>query len=167
MKRLFTFIGVSLGLLQIATAAREQPVLARVTAYWRAEGCGLRASWNGARLRDGHCAVDPKKIPFGSQVVFDDVACIAVDTGPDVVSRKAARACGRNAAERSAIVIDRFFETKEKAIAWTSRHPQFVKVWIVPPGSPSRTGRNRVALDLNLGKDAADQFSLAKRDKRS
>jgi hypothetical protein len=35
-----------------------------------------------------------------------------------VVNRKAARSCGRKAAERNAIVIDRFFDTKQKALAW-------------------------------------------------
>ena len=93
--------------------ATEQSVLARITVYWRSEG-QLRAAWNGARLRDGHCAVDPKKIPYGSQVVFPDATCIAVDTGPAVVSRKAARSCGRSASERNAVVVDRFFENKKR-----------------------------------------------------
>jgi hypothetical protein len=61
-----------------------------------------------AQLREKHCAVDPKKIPYGSKVVFPDAACVAVDSGPGVVNRKAARSCGRTAAERNAIVIDRF-----------------------------------------------------------
>jgi hypothetical protein len=78
---------------------------------------GDHASWNGERLREPHCAVDPKKVPYGSKVVFPDAECLTVDSGPDVVNRKAARSCGRNAAERNAIVIDRFFDTKEKALA--------------------------------------------------
>jgi hypothetical protein len=59
-------------------------------------------------LREGHCAVDPKRIHYGSKVIFSHAACVAVDTGPDVVSRKAARSGGRQPAERKAIVIDRF-----------------------------------------------------------
>lgn len=160
MKHLFSFITVSFLLIQVATAAHEQPVLARVTVYWRAEGCGLRASSTGARLREGNCAVDPRKIPFGSQVVFADAACLAVDTGPDVVNRKAARVSGRNAREREAIVIDRFFESKEKAMAWTANHPSFVNVWVVPPGSKHRSERDHLALDLNLGKNLSEQVSL-------
>src|SRR5262249_56213998 len=62
--------------------------------YWRGEGSGEHASWNGARLQEGHCAVDPKKIPYGSKVVFPDATCVAADSGPGVVSRKAARLCG-------------------------------------------------------------------------
>src|SRR4051812_24439864 len=68
---LFAFAGQAL--------AVEQTVLVRVTTYWRSEGCGLRASWNGARLRNGHCAVDPRKIPYGSKVLFPDAECTAVD----------------------------------------------------------------------------------------
>jgi 3D (Asp-Asp-Asp) domain-containing protein len=111
--------------------AGEHLALARITVYWHGEGSGEHASWNGARLRDGHCAVDPKKIPYASKVVFPDAACVAVDSGPDVVNRKAARLCGRNAAERNAIVIDRFFDTKQKALAWAKAHPHFMTVRIL------------------------------------
>src|SRR5438874_8261546 len=114
--------------------AGEHSVLARITVYWHREGSGEHASWNGARLRSGHCAVDPKKIPYASKVVFPDAACVAVDSGPDVVNRKAARSCGRNAAERNAIVIDRFFDTKQKALAWAKAHPHFMTVRILTPG---------------------------------
>jgi 3D (Asp-Asp-Asp) domain-containing protein len=101
-----------------------------VTVYWHSEGSEANAAWNGARLRAGHCAVDPKKIPFASQVVFHDAECVAVDCGPDVVNRKAAQLCGRTAAERNAIVIDLFFDTKQKALAWAKVHPHFMTVRI-------------------------------------
>jgi 3D (Asp-Asp-Asp) domain-containing protein len=94
---------------------------------------------NGARLREGHCAVDPKKIPYGSKVVFADAECVAVDSGPGVVKRKAARSCGRNVAERNAIVIDRFFNTKQKALAWARAHPRFMRVQILTPGTSQST----------------------------
>jgi hypothetical protein len=81
----------------------------------------------------GHCAVDPKKIPYASKVVFPDAACMAVDSGPDVVNRKAARSCGRNADERNAIVIDRFFDTRQEALAWSKAHPHFMTVRILVP----------------------------------
>ena len=115
--------------------ADEDLAFARITVYWHREGSGEHASWNGARLRDGHCAVDPKKIPYASKVVFPDAACVAVDSGPDVVNRRAARSCGRNAAERNAIVIDRFFDTKQKALAWAKAHPHFMTVRILTPGA--------------------------------
>jgi 3D (Asp-Asp-Asp) domain-containing protein len=106
--------------------ADEHPALARVTVYWHGKGSGANAAWNGARLREGHGAVDPKKIPYGSKVVFHDAECLAVDSGPNVVNRKAARSCGRSAAERNAIVIDRFFDTKQKALAWAQTYPHFM-----------------------------------------
>src|SRR6266704_561433 len=119
--------------------AGEHSAFARITVYWHGEGSGEHASWNGARLRDGHCAVDPKKIPYASKVVFPDAACVAVDSGPDVVNRKAARSCGRNAAERNAIVIDRFFDTKQKALAWAKAHPHFMTVQIQTPDTNRAT----------------------------
>ena len=125
--------------LTIQTAyAAEQPTLARVTTYWREEG-EFRAAWNGARLRNGHCAVDPKKIPYGSRIQLGDEELIAVDTGPAVVSRKAARRLGRNAAERNAVVVDRYFETKSQAVAWEKSHPHFMKMRVLRP----RTGMKR------------------------
>jgi hypothetical protein len=128
--RLALLIGLFLT-LQTAYAA-EQPTLARVTTYWREEG-QLRAAWNGARLQNGHCAVDPKKIPYGSRIQLGDEEVIAVDTGPAVVSRKAARRSGRNAAERNAVVVDRYFETKSQAVAWEKSHPHFMKVRVLSP----------------------------------
>ena len=121
--------------LTIQTAyAADEPTFARVTAYWREEG-QLRAAWNGARLRNGHCAVDPKKIRYGSRILLEDEELIAVDTGPAVVSRKAARHSGHNEAERNAVVIDRFFETKSQAVAWEKSHPHFMKVRVLSPGA--------------------------------
>src|SRR5205814_5464065 len=121
--------------LTIQTAyAADGPTFARVTTYWREEG-QLRAAWNGARLRNGHCAVDPKKIRYGSRILLEDEELIAVDTGPAVVSRKAARRSGHNEAERNAVVIDRFFETKSQAVAWEKSLPHFMKVRVLSPGA--------------------------------
>jgi hypothetical protein len=112
----------------------ERLTLARVTVYWRGEGSGGDyASWNGERLREPHCAVDPKKIPYGSKVVLPDATCVAVDTGPAVVNRKAARSCGQNAAECNAVVIDRFFNAKKKALAWAKANPHFMTVRVRTP----------------------------------
>ena len=132
MRSLITAAGLALLLVSQMFAA-EHSALARVTVYWSGEGSGANAAWNGAGLREWHCAVDPKKIPYGSKVVFHDAECIAVDSGPDVVNRKAARACGRTAAERNAIVIDRFFDTKQKALAWAKANPHFTTVRILIP----------------------------------
>src|SRR5881227_2932320 len=119
--------------LTIQTAyAAEQPTLVRVTTYWREEG-QLRAAWNGARLRNGHCAVDPKKIRYGSRILLGDEELLAVDTGPAVINRKAARLTGRNEAERNAVVIDRYFETKSQPVAWEKSHPHFMRVRLLSP----------------------------------
>jgi 3D (Asp-Asp-Asp) domain-containing protein len=135
MKRVAITISFSF-LFATSIFAREESLLARITVYWPGEG-QLRACSNGARLRAGHCAVDPKRIPFGSRVLFPDATCIAVDSGPDVVTRKAARSCGRTASQRNAIVIDRFFESRREALSWASAHPQFMTVWVSRPGSES------------------------------
>jgi len=133
MKHLLTTIGFAF-LFATPIFAAEESLLARITVYWPGEG-QVRACSNGARLRAGHCSVDPKRIPFGSRVLFPDAACIAVDSGPDVVNRKAARVTGRTASQRNALVIDRFFESREAALAWEGSHPHFMTVRIVPAGS--------------------------------
>lgn len=106
----------------------EYSTLARIKVYWNSRRSGANADWTGGRLREGHCAVDPKKVPYGSKVVFEDGECIAVDSEADVIKRTAARSCGRNAAERNAIVIDRFFDSKQRALAWAKAHPHFMTV---------------------------------------
>jgi hypothetical protein len=144
----FILIFVSSLLLASSIFAREQSVLARVTVYWASGGGGSDAYTRahkcatGAHLRAGHCAVDPRKIVYGSKVVFPDTICVAVDTGRDVVNRKAARRCGRNTSERSALVIDRFFETKNQALRWANTHPQFMTVRVLSPGERLVESRN-------------------------
>jgi len=121
-------------LLSLASSAfaSQDSVLARVTCYWAGEGPKYAST--GRRLRAGHCAVDPKRIPYGSKIVFPDQTCTAVDTGPAVISRKAARLCGQTANQLKAIVVDRFFETKREAISWMNAHPHFMTLQIVQPG---------------------------------
>ena len=133
MKLFYTVIFFSL--LASAAFAREESILARVTSYWAGEGAKYAST--GRRLRSGHCAVDPKRIPYGSKVVFPDRACTAVDTGPAVISRKAARLCGRTASQLKAIVVDRFFETKREADEWSNRHSEFMMLRVVPAGTRS------------------------------
>jgi 3D (Asp-Asp-Asp) domain-containing protein len=141
MKRFITTIGFFLLLAPMAPA-REQSLLARVTVYWASGGGGSdrytrqHKCATGTRLRSGHCAVDPRKIPYGSQVIFPDrTNLVAVDTGSAVISRKAARRGGRTAYEKNAIVVDRFFETKRQALSWARQNPGFMTVRVVPPNS--------------------------------
>jgi 3D (Asp-Asp-Asp) domain-containing protein len=112
--------------------ARLASHLARVTVYWPEEGdfyTRNRKSSTGIRLRDGHCAVDPKVIPYGSVVNVPGVGrLIAVDTGGAVISRRAARMTGRTRDQRRAIVIDIFCSTRAKAKALIKRVRHFAVV---------------------------------------
>ncbi|PYI94773.1 MAG: hypothetical protein DMF00_17400 [Verrucomicrobia bacterium] len=106
IKWLITAVLVAL-LLVAQTFAGEHPTLARVTVYWKDKVSGANAAWNGVKLREGHCAVDP-----------------------NVVNRRAARICARSSAEQNAIVIDRFFDAKQDALAWAQANPHFMIVKI-------------------------------------
>jgi hypothetical protein len=123
---------------------RDDSLLARVTVYWAGGGRGSdqytrqHKSATGQRLQQGHCAVDPRKIPFGSKVVLPDGTTLnAVDTGTAVRNRRAARKAGRTPVERNAIVIDKFFETKRQALMWANSNPSFVNVKVIPPNAPT------------------------------
>ena len=159
MRRFVIAVGLIL-LCAPAAFAREQSMLARVTVYW-AGGGGGSDHWTrqhrcatGARLRAGHCAVDPRRIPYGSKVRLPDTTLLAVDTGSAVVSRKAARRSGRTALERSALVIDRFFETKQQALSWANRNPYFMLVQVSPPDfrslqiPPTQKGQRAIPQDI-------------------
>ncbi|MFL6537627.1 MAG: hypothetical protein ACJ8JD_05540 [Chthoniobacterales bacterium] len=126
---------------RVSSVQPAQSLLARVTVYWANGGRGSDGDTRqhrcstGVRLRAGHCAVDPHRIPYGSKVVFSDAVLTAVDTGTAVITRKAARASGRTSAQRNAIVIDRFFETKREAVSWERAHPAFMTVQVITPNS--------------------------------
>jgi 3D (Asp-Asp-Asp) domain-containing protein len=157
MKVLIAVVGFVL-LVLYQSFADEHSALARVTVYWHREGSGEHAAWNGTRLREGYCAIDPKRIPYGSKVIFPDAECVAVDSGPDVVTRKAARSCGRNATERKAIVIDRFFDTKQKALAWAKAHPHFMTVQVRTPGTKIVASKNPRPSRTNIASSIATSW---------
>ena len=70
MRELVIVVGCAL-LLACQSFGAERSVLARVTVYWHREGgSDDYAAWNGTPLREGHCAVDPEKIPYGSKLSF-------------------------------------------------------------------------------------------------
>ena len=100
MKRLILLL--LLGVIATANGfAGDNSLLARVTVYWARGGHGTdrytrqHKSATGLHLQQGHCAVDPKKIPYGSRVVLPDGSALsAVDTGSAVRNRKAARRLG-------------------------------------------------------------------------
>jgi 3D (Asp-Asp-Asp) domain-containing protein len=111
--------------------------LARVTAYWAGEGdyyTGRCMSATGVRLHDGHCAVDPSVIPYGSVVQIAGVGkFLAVDTGSAVISRTAAKESGHTSAERHALVIDIFFEDRSEGERFAAGAAKFVEIsWWSP-----------------------------------
>jgi hypothetical protein len=111
--------------------------LARVTAYWAAEGDYYTErciSATGVRLHDGHCAVDPSIIPYGSVVEIAGVGkFLAVDTGSAVINRTAAREGGKTSAERHAIVVDLFFEDREAGERFEAAAAKYVAIsWWTP-----------------------------------
>ncbi len=162
--KLFT---TTVGVIFLSAAslfAREESILARVTVYWPGEG-QLRACSNGAKLRAGHVAVDPKRIPYGSHVIFPDAECVAVDSGPGVVARTAARACARTAAQRAAIVIDRFFESKTAALSWADAHPQYMTVRVQSADSARHVAETMTA-DGTAKASPADKIPATKRHAR-
>jgi 3D (Asp-Asp-Asp) domain-containing protein len=117
--------------------------LARVTAYWAGEGdyyTGRSISATGVRLHDGHCAVDPSIIPYGSVVEIAGLGkYLAVDTGSAVISRTAARESGHNSAERNALVIDVFFEDARDGERFAAGAAKFASItWWTPSSADSQ-----------------------------
>jgi 3D (Asp-Asp-Asp) domain-containing protein len=126
--------------------------LARVTAYWAAEGDYYTErciSSTGVRLHDGHCAVDPTIIPYGSVVEIAGVGkFLAVDTGSAVISRTAAKEGGHTPAERHAIVIDLFFEDRSEGEKFAAGAAKYVAIsWWTPSsmGIEARAARGLFA----------------------
>jgi 3D (Asp-Asp-Asp) domain-containing protein len=126
--------------------------LARVTAYWADEGdyyTGRGISATGVRLHDGHCAVDPTIIPYGSVVNIAGVGkFLAVDTGSAVINRTAAREGGHTSAERHAIVVDLYFEDPRAGERFAASAAKYVAIsWWTPDstGTAARAARSLFA----------------------
>jgi hypothetical protein len=141
MIRLLPRVALLLCLGATILRAQWHDVLARITVY-DAESCSFgHHSSTGVRLRAGrHCAVDPHRIPCGSRVIIPGLGeRLAIDTGTDVIGRKAARLSGRNAAERDAIVVDIFVDTCLQAAQLEKQLPLFTVVrWNKPPAIQRR-----------------------------
>ncbi len=111
--------------------------LARLTAYWSGEGdyyTRRHISSTGIILHNGHCAVDPTIIPYGSVVQIEGLGTyLAVDTGTAVVSRRAARESGHNRSERHALVVDLYFESRRDGEQFAANGPKFAAItWSAP-----------------------------------
>jgi 3D (Asp-Asp-Asp) domain-containing protein len=138
--------------------------LARVTAYWAGEGdyyTGRCMSATGVRLHDGHCAVDPNIIPYGSVVTIAGVGrYLAVDTGSAVISRTAAREGGHTDAQRHAIVVDVFFENRSEGERFAAGDAKYVSIsWYTPTAmnDEAKSARNSFA-DENWTKIQSKQL---------
>jgi 3D (Asp-Asp-Asp) domain-containing protein len=95
--------------------------IARVTYYWT----GHQTS-TGAKPKSGHTiAVDPKIIPYGSKVHIPTLnkTYYALDTGPDVVKKKASK--GKN------IVVDIYCASKAEAQMHIKRFPMYMPIKVI------------------------------------
>jgi 3D (Asp-Asp-Asp) domain-containing protein len=120
--------------------------IARVTAYWPSEGDyytrhGIAST--GVHLHDGHCAVDPNIIPYGSVVALEGIGTfLAVDTGTAVVERTAAREAGKTYAEKHALVIDLFFASRHQGEAFAASAAKWAAVSWWTPGQKTSDAKS-------------------------
>lgn len=120
-----------------ARPKQKQPNLnkltVRLTVYWSSGGGSDKWTSNGksstgVRLKEGHIAVDPKIIPYGSSVNILGRDYKAVDTGTSVKKRTASRKTGRNEP-----VVDVYFKNKRDAISFSKKNPKIVTVTVKKP----------------------------------
>ena len=151
-------------MVTIGTSSTKQR-LARVTAYWVGEAGGdvwtdHHESSTGVALHIGHCAVDPKVIPYGSVVQIPGLGqFLAVDTGSAVISRLAALRSANNGAERDALVIDLFFENRRDGENFASHAPSYTTInWWTPAAIAAHGKLKRHFLAQEDGKRLPAQF---------
>jgi 3D (Asp-Asp-Asp) domain-containing protein len=114
-----------------ATDKSELKVLTvRLTVYWSRGGStdydsSRRRSSTGYTLKEGDSiAVDPRVIPYNSEVIIPNVGIVrAVDTGTDVIDRKASNG--------KMPVIDVYFTNKRDALEFANTKPKIVKVAVL------------------------------------
>jgi hypothetical protein len=77
---------------------------------------------------------------------------------------------GRRSAERNALVVDRFFETKQQALTWANSHPPFMSLQVVQPNQqiglplpkPSIVPANAPRLASNTTSAAQESLPIAR-----
>ena len=93
-----------------------------VTCYWRGEDpdtSRLRSS-SGRRLVSGRSmASDPRVFNYGTKLVVGNREWVVVDTGRDVIAKKASRLNGH----RGVPVVDCFFNTEREAMRFLHALP--------------------------------------------
>lgn len=109
---------------------KGKKITVRLTVYWSHGGKSDKwtrqgKSSTGIPLKEGHIAVDPKIIPYGSSVLILGKKYRAVDTGSSVVKRTASRKMGRNEP-----VIDIYFKNKKDALEFSRKNPKIVTVLV-------------------------------------
>lgn len=114
-----------LGLLCMpeADGAPMAPRVARITVYAPDEPRAdfwtrRRRGATGARLRDGHCAVDRRLIPLGSVVVVAGRSYVAADTGAFRGWR-----------------VDIYFDRWSDAVLFDRSSPDYLPITVIPPRS--------------------------------
>jgi len=98
--------------------------LARITFYYPGEDSYGYATSTGTRLRPWKtCAVDPDYIPYFSTVHITelDLDVKAIDSGTDVIRRKASKQDGKTYSERHALVIDIPVRSKTEYLVWEKK----------------------------------------------
>ena len=124
-------------LLSLASAAfaREESVLARVTSYWANEGTSGEYAIRADVCAPAIARSIRNEFRNGAKLFFPMAS--APPSTPDrqwLIAKPLVYADERRA-KLKAIVVDRFFETKLEAMAWTNAHSEFMILQIVPPGS--------------------------------
>lgn len=107
-----------------------------LTTYW-SSGSGSdhwssrNQSASGKQLRgNSSVAADPSLYPYGTILDIEGVGRrVSLDTGSDVIKRKASRLRGVNYP-----VIDLFFDSKAEALRFARSGPPFATVRVVKPG---------------------------------
>lgn len=119
-----------------SVCGEESGRLVTLTTYW-SSGAGSdrwsaeNQSASGQELRENSSvAADPSIYPYGTIIDIKGVGQrVALDTGSDVIKRKASRLRGVNYP-----VIDLFFESKSEALRFSQSYPTFTTVRIVKLG---------------------------------
>ncbi len=146
----------------LAKSAELNSHLARLTAYWSGEGdyyTGEGIASTGIHLHQGHCAVDPRIIPYGSTVKIPGVGSfLAVDTGSAVIARSAAKESGHNDEERSALVIDIYFESRRDGEDFAANGPKFASISWDTPGTAQVEAKEGMLADTQSERGHARQL---------
>jgi 3D (Asp-Asp-Asp) domain-containing protein len=122
-------LSLSLCSYSLGSPDDNKTYLARVTFYWPGSAGQTRAITSTGEVAKHlqTCAVNPKEIPYGTNVFVHDmnITVRANDTGAWVVRRVAAKRMGKNVP-----VIDIFVSSRAQADVLIKKYPHFMKITI-------------------------------------